>query len=157
ILCAASLPFGAFSDTSLLGLVKPLDMYVDDQGITWRNLFGVSRTVLWDEARLFEVSGRAVRQSQYGPLRYSHLYTLHTRRTAIYWEERTHAIGSPSLRYLQLADFIHARTGLRPRTLDPDLLAPDEPPIANPPRDVTLYLLFGGGGATNIVMGFSDT
>lgn len=156
IFWGAFLPFSSLGVSPLLRLVKPLDMHVGDQGITWRSIFHVRKVVRWDEARLFEISGRAVRQSQYGPLCYSHLYVLHARRTAIYWEERVHAIGSPSVRYLQLAEFIHTRTGLRPRTLDPDLLAPDEPPVASFPRDSTRDLLLAGWGAAGILMGFSD-
>jgi hypothetical protein len=157
IIWAASLPFSYLGVSSLLRLVNPLDMHVDDHGVTWRNMFQVRKVVRWDEARLFEVSGRAVRKSQYGPLHYSHVYALHTRRTTIYWEESTHAIGSPSLRYLHLAEFIHARTGLRPRTLDPDLLAPDEPPLPSTPRDLTFDLLLTGEGTATIIMGFSDS
>jgi hypothetical protein len=98
----------------------------DDTGVTRQSIFGIRRTVRWEDGRFLEIAAVTGHRT----------FVLWGTHSHVWWDEILHRQGSDLIpdgssfeeseaRARQLVSIVVARTGLLPRTFNRSLLAPE--------------------------------
>lgn len=122
VLFAVLAPFaGTLRRTLVQTYGSPRRLTLNAEGILWEPILGLQQFIRWHDARLLEVSSYKARAGWTGGEMAGRRYTLYTPDLAIWWNDFGWRYRAPAGDLAVLLAAISSRTGLVPRTFDPDL------------------------------------